>query len=93
MHLNVVEGLALAEIVVVGGGEETRAVAPHDGLQEPIVYVERQHLPPVHRRRRGLRLARRRQDLGGGDGSSGGEVGAGARRRGGGIGREGGRRR
>lgn len=84
MHLDVVEGLALAEVVVVGGGEEARAVAPHDGLQEPIVYVERQHLPPVHRRRRGLRLARRRQDLGGGGGSGSG--GGGGRRSG--IGRE-----
>jgi hypothetical protein len=84
VHLDVVEGLALAEVVVVGGGEEARAVAPHDGLQEPIVYVERQHLPPVHRRRRGLRLDRRRQDLGGGGGSGSG--GGGGRRSG--IGRE-----
>ena len=59
VHLDVVEGLALAEVVVVGGGEEARAVPPHDGLQEPVVDVERQHLPPVHLRRR-----RRREELG-----------------------------
>ncbi|PKH65183.1 hypothetical protein CRG98_050174 [Punica granatum] len=34
VHLDVVEGLALAEVVVVGGGEEAGPVAPHDGLEE-----------------------------------------------------------
>lgn len=48
VHLDVVQGLALAEIVVVGGGEEARAVAPHDRLQVAAVDVERQGLEPVH---------------------------------------------
>lgn len=45
VHLDVVEGLALAEVVVIGGGEEARSVPPHDRLQEPVVDVERKHLP------------------------------------------------
>lgn len=48
VHLDVVEGFALAEIVVVGGGKEARSVAPHDRLQEATVDVERQGLEPVH---------------------------------------------
>ena len=48
VHLDVVEGLALAEVVVIGGGEEPRAVPPHDRLQEPVVDVEREHLPRIH---------------------------------------------
>lgn len=48
MHLDVVQGLALAEIVVVSGGEEARSVAPHDRLQVAAVDVERQGLEPVH---------------------------------------------
>lgn len=77
VHLDVVEVLALAEVVVVGGGEEARPVPPHDGLQEAVVDVEREHLPPVHPvSLAGRRLRRRR---GGGCGESGGP---GAARRG-----------
>jgi hypothetical protein len=63
VHLYVVEVLALAEVVVVGGGEEPRAVPPHDGLQEAVVDVERQHLPGVHR---GRLVAGAEPQLGGG---------------------------
>lgn len=82
VHLDVVEGLALAEIVVIGGREEAGAVPPHDRLQEPVVDVERQHLPPVHLRSHRRRLAG--DDLSGGGGGGGGGSPAAA----GGIGRQ-----
>ena len=41
VHLDVVEGFALAEVVVVGGGEEAAAVAPDYGLHVTAVDVER----------------------------------------------------
>lgn len=48
MHLDIVERLALAQVVVIGGGEKPRSVTSHDRLQVPAVYVERQRLQSVH---------------------------------------------
>lgn len=48
MHLDVIEGFALAEIVVIGGGEQTGAVAPDDGLKVTAVDVEGESFESVH---------------------------------------------
>lgn len=48
VHLDVVEGFALAEVVVIGGGEETGAVAADDGLEEATVDVESESFESVH---------------------------------------------
>lgn len=48
VHLDVIEGFALAEIVVIGGGEQTRAVATDDGLQVTAVDVEGEGFESVH---------------------------------------------
>lgn len=39
VHLDVVKGFALAEVVVVGGGEQTGAVASDDGLKVTAIDV------------------------------------------------------
>lgn len=48
MHLDVIEGFALAEVVVIGGGEQTSSVAPHDRLQVSTVDVEGERFESVH---------------------------------------------
>lgn len=48
VHLNIVEGLALAEIVIISGGEKTSTVSPDDGLQVASVNVEGHRFEPVH---------------------------------------------
>ena len=48
VHLDVVKVFALAEIVVIGGGEKAGTVAPHDRLQVSAMDVERQRLESVH---------------------------------------------
>lgn len=48
VHLDVVEGFALAEVVVIGGGEEAGAVAADDGLEEAAMDVEGESFESVH---------------------------------------------
>lgn len=48
VHLDVIEGLALAEIVVIDGGEQTSSVAPHDRLQISTMDVEGERFESVH---------------------------------------------
>ena len=48
MHLDVVEGFALAEVVVVGGCEQSGAVAADYGLQVTAVDVECHGFESVH---------------------------------------------
>lgn len=50
VHLDVVKCFALAQIVVIGGRQEPRTVAPHDRLQVSAVYVKRHRFEPVHLR-------------------------------------------
>lgn len=48
MHLNIVEGLALAQIVIIRGGEKAGTVSPDDGLQVASVNVEGHRFEAVH---------------------------------------------
>lgn len=48
MHFDVVERFALAQIVVIGGGQQARSVTPHDRLEVPAVNVERKGFESVH---------------------------------------------
>lgn len=48
VHFDVVQGFALAQVVVIGGGEEAGAVAPDDGLQVTAVDVEGERFESVH---------------------------------------------
>ena len=48
-HLDVVQRVALREVVVVGGAQQVGLVPAQDGLQEAIVGVERQRLEAVAR--------------------------------------------
>ena len=41
VHLDVVEVFALAQVVVIRGGEKPSSVSPHDRFQVPSIYVER----------------------------------------------------
>ena len=44
MHFHVVDGLALAEVGVVGGGEDAAAVATEQALEVAVVDVVEEHL-------------------------------------------------
>ena len=48
MHLDVVEAFTLAEVVVIRGREEPRAVSANDGLQVTAMDVECQSFESVH---------------------------------------------
>ncbi|GKU88718.1 hypothetical protein SLEP1_g2947 [Rubroshorea leprosula] len=61
VHLDVVKGLALAEVVVIGGSEEASLVAPHDRLQIPTMDVEGHSFKSGRKEDEGMS---RTQDLG-----------------------------
>lgn len=48
VHFDVVQGFALAEIVVIGGSEEPRTVSSDDSLQITAVDVEGHRFESVH---------------------------------------------
>lgn len=48
MHLDVVEGFALAKVVVIGGREETGTVAADDSFEKPTMDVESESFESVH---------------------------------------------
>jgi hypothetical protein len=49
VHLDVVQVFALAQIVVIGSGEEARLVTPYYGLQITAIHIEIQRLESIHR--------------------------------------------
>lgn len=48
VHLDVIQGFALAEVVVIGGSEETCAVAADDSLEKAAMDVESESFKSVH---------------------------------------------
>ncbi len=49
VHLDVVQVFALAQIVVIGSGEEAGLVTPYYGLQITAIHIEIQRLESIHR--------------------------------------------
>ena len=48
VELDVLEVLALAQVVIIRHRQEARAMPSDDGLQEPVLNVGIEHLPSPH---------------------------------------------
>lgn len=48
MHLNVVKGFTLAQIVVIGSGKQASSVTPNDGLKVTAMNVKGKSFEAVH---------------------------------------------
>lgn len=49
MHLDVIQILALTQIIVIRRCEQTRSVPSHYGLQIPAIHIEIQRFESIHR--------------------------------------------